>query len=96
MNQFRTGPESPTQFLRVLMRILWSIVSKAALRSRSTKIVGRLESRLSLMSFVIFRRAVSVLWWGRKPDWNVSSILFVLRWLFSWERTVFSRSLLRN
>ena len=34
--------------------------------------VRELESEESRRSFVTLIRAVSVLWWVRKPDWNVS------------------------
>ena len=54
------------------------------------------EFRLILISLVIFSRAVSVLWLGRKPDWNLPSKLFALRKSLSCRETIFSKSLLRN
>ena len=48
------------------------MVSKAALRSRRMRMDKSPESAANRRSFVILRRAVSVLWWGRKPDWNCS------------------------
>lgn len=46
----------------------WEIVSKVAIRSRRMRIVMSPESAANKRSFVIFPRAVSVLWNERKPD----------------------------
>ena len=48
------------------------MVSKAALRSRRMRIVSEPESAAMRRSLEIFMRADSVLWRGRKPDWNCS------------------------
>lgn len=60
----------------LLRRMVWEIVSKAALRSRRMRMDSKPESAAIRRSLVIFRRAVSVLWRGRKPDWNCSYKLF--------------------
>ena len=49
-------------------RMLYEMVSKAALRSRRMRIVRCPESAAMRRSLVILTRAVSVLWRGRKPD----------------------------
>ena len=61
----------PMDFRR-LRRKEWLTVPKAALRSRRRRTVREPESEESRKSFVALIRAVSVLWWVRKPDWNVS------------------------
>ena len=48
------------------------MVSKAALRSRRMRMVSSPESDAMRRSLVILMSAVSVLWSGRKPDWNCS------------------------
>jgi len=53
-------------------RMECEMVSKAALRSRRMRMDNSPESAAIRRSFVILRRAVSVLWRGRKPDWNWS------------------------
>lgn len=57
------------------IRMLWSTVSKAAVKSRSRSTAGSPESVINKISLSIFKRAVSVLWWVLKPDWNFSKIL---------------------
>ena len=47
-------------------RVEWDMVSKAALRSRRMRMDNSLESAAIRRSFVILRRAVSVLWQGAK------------------------------
>ena len=42
------------------MRMVWEMVSKAALRSSRMRMVNWPESAASIRSLVIFRRAVSV------------------------------------
>ena len=48
----------------------WLIVSKAALWSRRMRMEREPESADRRMSFVTFKRAVSVLCLERKPDWK--------------------------
>ena len=59
----------PYELTRVSRRIEWSIVSKAAERSRSVRTVMSPVSRAVCMSLVTFRRAVSVLWADLYADW---------------------------
>ena len=55
-----------------------------------------LESAFILRSLTTFSRAVSVLWWARKPDWKISKVQFNLRKSFNCLKTVFSRILLKK
>lgn len=52
----------------------------------------RPESVARRRSLVILMRAVSVLWRGRKPDWNCSYRSLEVRWEWSCEATVFSKT----
>lgn len=54
------------------MREVCEMVSKAAVRSRRMRMESKPVSEAMRRSLVIFRSAVSVLWRGRKPDWNCS------------------------
>jgi len=67
----------PTQFSRLFERMLWSIVSKAALRSSNTNREIQPQSHDKRKSFVTLMRAVSVLWYGLNPDWKSSQIPFL-------------------
>ena len=49
-------------------RMAWLMVSNAAVRSRRMRMFRLPESEERRRSFVIFRRAVSVLCFDRKPD----------------------------
>ncbi len=60
-NQFKTEPETPTHLFNLCMRIKWSVVSKAAVRSRSKRMEQLPESEARRRSLVIFSNAVSVL-----------------------------------
>lgn len=71
----------------------WEMVSNVALRSRSIRMVSSPESAARRRSSVIFTRADLVLCLGRKPDWNGSWRLFVLRWDCSCAETTLSRVL---
>lgn len=53
-------------------RMECEMVSKAAVRSSRRRMESEPQSAERRRSFVILRRAVSVLWRGRKPDWNFS------------------------
>ena len=77
-------------------RMVWEMVSNAAVRSRRMRIEREPVSAARRRSLVILMRAVSVLWWGRKPDWNFSKRLLWERWEWSCDATVFSRILDRN
>ena len=63
VNQLRAVPDIPYHVDKRVMRMLWSIVSKAADRSSRVSSVTLPLSMLRLMSLCIFKRAVSV-------DWN--------------------------
>ena len=72
MNQVRAVPVMPSEEWRRKMRMEWSIVPKAVLRSRRLRMEREPESAERRMSFVIFKRAVSVLCLEQKPDWKGS------------------------
>ena len=80
LNHSRAVPDMPTECCSRVIRIVWSIVSKAAVRSSSTRIEQYPESAAIRRSLTTFRRAVSVLCSARKPDWNFSKRKFPLRW----------------
>ena len=61
--------------LSLVSRMLWLTVSKAALRSRRMRMLREPVSAEVRRSFRTLRRAVSVLWRGRKPDWRGSNWL---------------------
>ena len=66
--------------------MLWSIVSKAALRSRRVRM--EIEPELdAVRSLKTRRRAVSVLCFGRKADWKTCQRLFWSGWRNSRPRT---------
>ena len=58
----------PTNLSRRLIRISWSVVSNAALRSKRIRTETLLSSEFSLRSLIILVRAVSVPWYVLKPD----------------------------
>ena len=60
VNQLRAVPDMPYHVDRREMRILWSMVSKAADRSNRVRAVTFPLSMLRLMSLCTFKRAVSV------------------------------------
>ena len=67
MNQVRVVPVMPSEDWRREMRMDWSMVLKAVLRSRWIRMAREPESERR-MSFVTFKRAVSVLCLQWKPD----------------------------
>ena len=71
-------------------------VSKAALRSRRRRMVREPESEESRRSLVTLSRAVSVLWWVQKPDWNVLYRLLERRYCLSCVATALSICFERN
>ena len=58
--------------------------------------VRELESEESRRLLLTLSRAVSVLWWIRKPDWNVSYRLLERRYCLSCVATALSSSFERN
>ena len=79
-NQQRAVSLSPVVAWSRFNKMAWSTVSNAAYRSRRMRREGEPESDDIRRSFVTFTRAVSVLWAGRKPDWNFSLMLLSFRW----------------
>lgn len=79
LKQLRAWLRIPTQCSRCKIRMVWSTISNAELRSNRTRITESPEMADNRMSFSTLRRADSVLWFLLKPDWNVSKILFVYR-----------------
>ena len=69
-------------------RMVWLMVSNAAVRLRRMWMFRLPESEERRRSLVILRRAVSV----RNPDVNGLKRLLELRWDLSWEATTCSRS----
>lgn len=61
-NQESAEPEMPMWDCKRRRRMEWSMVSKAALRSRRRSKEREPESEASRRSFVTLMRAVSVLW----------------------------------
>ncbi len=76
--------------------MLWSTVSKAALRSNSTKIAEAPESRVRRISLWTFKSADSVLCNALKPDWKNSSTELFLKNVCNWITTTFSKTLDRK
>ena len=70
-NHFKAVSTTPKSCCKIFRRMECSMVSEAALRSKSTRSVTALLSILIKMSFWTFNRAVSVEWYLRKPDWNL-------------------------
>uniref|UniRef100_A0A3Q3GWM6 Uncharacterized protein n=1 Tax=Labrus bergylta TaxID=56723 RepID=A0A3Q3GWM6_9LABR len=68
VNQVRAVPPTPTQCCRQLIKIVWSTVSNAAVRSSKIRKAQFTESILSRRSLWILRSADSVLWAALKPD----------------------------
>ena len=68
VNQFRAESEMPMVECRRWRRMLWSMVSKAAVRSRRIRSDVEPASAVIRRSLVTLTRAVSVLWPERKPD----------------------------
>ena len=90
LNHFNACPWIPIWFCRRSMRLLWSMVSNVALRSSKTSIEMQPWSQAKNKSFSILTSAVSVLWWGLKPDWNSSRMLFSCKNVHIWADTTFS------
>ncbi len=92
LNQLIAVPESSTQFSSQWSNKL--TMSNAALRSSDIKTdkktnSSKFSSVLEQMSLNTLMRAVSVLWWGRKPDWKTSKQLLSAKKLFSCWNTAF-------
>lgn len=86
----------PTQHFRRSRRILWSTVSKAALRLSKIKPAHFPESTVSNKSLATLRRPDSVLWCYLKADWNFSEMLFLVKNEESWEKITFSKTFERK
>ena len=78
VNQESAAPVIPMPARRFRSRGC-EMVSNAALRSRRMRMVSNPESAARRRLLVILTRAVSVLCFGRKPDWKGSWRLFVSR-----------------
>ncbi len=61
----------------------WLMVSNAALRSSRMRMLRLLASVERRRTLVTLRRALLVLWWEQKPDWNDSLRLLTERWVLS-------------
>lgn len=70
-NQFRGVFVMPREE-SLSRRMVCEIVSKAAIRSSRRRMDSEPKSAARRRSLVTLRSAVSVLWRGRKPDWNCS------------------------
>ncbi len=90
LNHANAHPLMPTEFSSLFRRLLWSIVSNAALRSSSTNREIQPRSDDKSRSFVTLMRAVSVLWDGLNPDWKSSQISFLSKMEYNCEDTTFS------
>ncbi len=93
LNHANALPLMPTKFSSLFKRMLWSIVSNAALRSSRTNREIQPRSDDKSRSFVTLMRAVSVLWYGLNPDWKSSQISFFSKKEYNCEDTTFLISL---
>ncbi len=96
INHWSALSTTPKSFLRISIRILWSIVSKAALMSSITSNVTSSLSILISMSFCTLRSAVSVECNWRYADWLTGSGAFSLQWLTNCDVTTFSATFARK
>ena len=96
MNHLNTVPLIPKEYDNLLSKILWSIVSKAALWSNKVRSETCLLSALQRRLSVTQSKSVSVLWFCLYADWQTSRRLFLDRWDSSCARTTFSRIVERN
>ncbi len=79
LNPSNALPLMPMKVFNSIQRMLWSIVSNAALRSRSTNREIQPRSDDKSRSFVTLMRAVSVLWDGLNPEGWLSEGWLLLR-----------------
>ncbi len=91
-NHFRTVSCMPTRFYSQEIRIVWSTISKAELRSKRTRATALPLSVASIMSLVTFNKADSVLWSFLNPDWNISYSELNSRKECSWVNTTLSKN----
>lgn len=63
LNQFKSQLEGLINFLRRLIRILWSIIRNTALKSKRIRTETLVLSEFSLRSLIILISAFSVLWY---------------------------------
>ena len=62
LNHLKVSPLIPNEWFNRSKSFWWSMVSKAALRSKSVNMAPTSESTAWMISFCTRRRAVSVLW----------------------------------
>ena len=89
MNHSRAVPLISTQCSRRKIKILWSTVSNAAVRSSRIRMAQSPVSVVNSRSLKTFSSADSVLWRALKPDWKGSRRLCVLKgdvmiWCMKW------------
>ena len=78
-SKFKAVDEKPNHCCKRWRRILWSIVSKAAEKSRRRSAEERPASSETKISFWTRRRAVSQKWNLRYADWNFDIKLWAKR-----------------
>ena len=93
VHHFKSVPPTPKPDPKVSNKILWSIVSNAALRSSMTRRVTFWSSMFSKISDCTFRSAVSVLWNGLLADWPDGRGRTLFIWSLNWLTDAFSVSL---
>lgn len=93
MNHSSAVPQMPVKWSNRATRVLWSTVSKAAVRSNKTRITWSPESFARRMSLKALSKADSVLCRVLKPDWEISRTLCSSQNHFSWAWTTFSKIL---
>ena len=92
----RALPVIQTYFSNIVNKLLWSIVSKAADKSRSTRVDSLLLPIIDTISLYTRRKAVYVLWPHLYADWNwsimaLSSMCEIIR-----DATIFSIIFYKN
>ena len=83
-------PWMPNHSVNLPSKRSWSIVSKAADKSKSKKAVSSPRSWADKMSFWIYKRAVSVECPNLYADWISVEIPEFCMWDFNWLATIFS------
>ncbi len=96
LNHCKAIPPIPNKRSNRQRRILWSTVSKAAVRSRSRSTVFLQLSTASKMSLNTLSKADSVLCCAEKPDWRGSVNLASFKKEINCEYTTFSKSFDKN
>ena len=83
----------PNHSVNLLSKRSWSIVSKAADKSKSEKAVSSPRSWAGKILFCIYKRAVSVEFPHLYADWKLFEIPEFCMWDFIWLATIFSINL---